>query len=77
MRVVLAIIGALAGLALGLLLLGNAAGTWLTENQAMQSPDDVATSHALGFLITSFLCLVIGWFVGWGIGGLFGRGGKS
>lgn len=70
MRVVLAILGAAAGVAIAVFYLGNVLARLFVESQSQASPDDVAASHSLAWLATVFLSLVLGWFLGWWIGGL-------
>lgn len=73
MRVFFGVIGALLGVGLSVLYLGGIVGSWIVEHQALESPDDAASADALGYLVTIFLSLVLGWFAGWWFGGLFDK----
>ncbi|MFO1172628.1 MAG: hypothetical protein U1E49_16905 [Hyphomicrobiaceae bacterium] len=73
MRVFFGVIGAVIGVSLGIWFLGELVGTWIVGQQSLQSPDDAASADALGYLVTVFLSLVTGWFIGWGFGGLFSK----
>jgi hypothetical protein len=73
MRVFFGAIGALIGVGLGVWFLGELVGGWMVGRQALESPDDAASADALGYLVTIFLSLVAGWFIGWWFGGLFAK----
>lgn len=73
MRVFFGVIGALLGVGVSVLYLGGIVGGWIVGQQTLQSPDDAASADALGYLVTIFLSLVIGWFAGWWFGGLFAK----
>jgi hypothetical protein len=73
MRVFFGIIGALIGVGMGVWFLGELVGSFIVNHQALESPDDAASADALGYLVTIFLSLVVGWFIGWWFGGLFAK----
>ncbi len=73
MRVFFGVLGALIGVGLGVWVLGELVGGWIVSQQTLQSPDDAASADALGYLVTIFLSLVVGWFIGWWFGGLFAK----
>ena len=73
MRVFFGVIGALLGVGISVLYLGGIVGSWVVSQQTLQSPDDAASADALGYLVTIFLSLVAGWFLGWWFGGLFAK----
>lgn len=73
MRVFFGVIGAVIGVSLGVWFLGEIVGQWIVGQQALESPDDAASADALGYLVTVFLSLFAGWFIGWGFGGLFAK----
>ena len=71
MRVFFGVIGALIGVGLGVWFLGELVGAFIVSHKTLESPDDAASADALGYLVTIFLSLVVGWFIGWWFGGLF------
>ena len=73
MKVFFGVIGALVGVGLGVWVLGEIVGAWIVSQQSLESPDDAAAADALGYLVTVFLSLVAGWFIGWWFGGLFAK----
>jgi fucose permease len=73
MKVLFGILGAVIGVAAGFLFLGSFIGDWMVATQPQESPDDVSTTHALAYLVTTFALLVIGWFLGSAFGGLFSK----
>ncbi|MEZ5926789.1 MAG: hypothetical protein R3D57_20670 [Hyphomicrobiaceae bacterium] len=73
MRVFFGAIGALLGVGLGVWFLGELVGAWIVSQQTLESPDDAASADALGYLVTIFLSLIAGWFIGWWFGGLFSK----
>ncbi len=73
MKVLFGVLGAAIGVAAGFLLLGSMVGDWLVATLPQESPDDVSTTHALAYLVTTFVLLVLGWFLGSAFGGLFAK----
>lgn len=72
-RVMLAVGMTVLGAGVAVRYLGSIAGDLTTSLQPAQSPDDVADSHGLGFLITVGVMMLVGWFLGWIIGGFIKR----
>ena len=47
--------------------------SWLVANQVFESPDDVASMHAMIFLLINLVGVIVGWTVGWWVGGKLER----
>ena len=73
MRALLGIVGAIAGAALGIFYLGALAGDLFIGFSIFRSPDEAQTSHNAAYLVTTFVAMVIGYFVGSAIGGLLSK----
>ena len=68
MRVLLGLVGAVIGAAIGVYFLGSYAGDMYMQSTEFQSPDEAGDSHSTVFLATSFATMMVGYFIGWFIG---------
>ena len=69
MKLLLQLIFALIGAAVAVFYLGNLASDALLATRSFESSEDVMFQHNLVYLAT----IVIGFFVGWFVGGVLGR----
>ncbi|MGE0626634.1 MAG: hypothetical protein AB7O43_02325 [Hyphomicrobiaceae bacterium] len=71
MRYILAMIFAVVvALGVSVFVSGDVA-TWVVSHQSFESPDDVADRHALVFMAVNVVALLVGWGIGWVLGGVF------
>ncbi len=73
MRYVVAMVFAFIGATLATLFLGSSVANWVVARMTFESPDDADNLHMLVFIATNVGGLLLGWLVGWVIGG----GGRS
>jgi hypothetical protein len=69
MRYVVAMVFALIVAALATIFLGSSVADWVVAHKTFESPDDADNLHMLAFIGTNVVALLIGWMVGWVIGG--------
>jgi Na+/proline symporter len=69
MRYVIAMIFAVIVAAVFTLKVGSPVATWVVDKMAFDNPDQVSDMHSLIFMGTNFLGLLIGWGIGWLVGG--------
>lgn len=69
MKLILQLLFALAGALLAVFYLGSLASDMLLATRSFESSEDVMFQHSMVYLATIVACVFVGWF----IGGLFGR----
>ncbi|MCB1548591.1 MAG: hypothetical protein KDJ41_12265 [Hyphomicrobiaceae bacterium] len=69
MRYVIAMVGAVVAALLVTMFVSSPLATWVVDQQTFDNPDDVGSMHALVFMATNLAGLVVGWGIGWLIGG--------
>lgn len=74
MKVLLKLLGALAGALLAVFYLGSLVGESLLATRSFESSQDVMFQHSMIYLATIVVCVIIGWIVGAIIGAIFGAG---
>ena len=65
MKIFLALLGAVIGALVGVFYLGSLAADIYTRSVDFQSPTQAGDAHAMTFLITTFLAMMLGYFIGW------------
>lgn len=73
MRYVVAMIFAVVFAAVFTLKLSSPAATWGVSKMGFDTPDQVDAWESLFFMATSFVGLLIGWGIGWVVGGPLAR----
>lgn len=74
MRYTIAMIFAVAIAGVFTLFVGSPVASWAVDKMAFDNPDQVGDMHSLIFMGTNFLGLLIGWGLGWAIGGPLSTG---
>ena len=74
MRYVVAMVFAVIGLALAVLLISSPAADWVVAHLSFDSPDDADNLHMLTFIASNVAGLIVGWLVGWIAAGAGGAG---
>jgi len=69
MRYVVAMLFAIVGAAVFTLNLSDTVAIWAVNQISWESPDGADAMEALVFMATSFAGLVLGWAIGWLVGG--------
>jgi hypothetical protein len=69
MRYLIAMIFGIAFALAATMFLSSPIATWAVNQFTFESPDDVASLHAMVFMAANVVALAIGWTIGWGIGG--------
>lgn len=75
MRYLVAIVFAIAGAALAMHFLSGPVADWAALQLKFDSSDDAETVNQLAYMVVNLTGLVIGWSIGWVIGGPLQRGG--
>ncbi len=65
MKIFLALLGAVIGALVGVFYLGSLAADIYTRSVDFQSPTQAGDAHAMAFLVTTFLAMMLGYFIGW------------
>ncbi len=73
MRVLVAILFALLGAFVGAKFLGPPVIDWFEQTRHFRSPDQALEAQYFAHIVTIFVSLVAGWFLGWYGAGLFTR----
>jgi hypothetical protein len=77
MRYVIAMGVAIVVALLATLFLSTALANWVVASFTFDSPDDVADLHAAVFMGSNLAALLVGWGIGWLIGGRIVRSGTA
>lgn len=72
MRYLIAMIFAIVCAAAATVFVSSPAATWVVDQMAFESPDEVADLHAMVFMGVNILSLAIGWTIGWWLGNVEG-----
>jgi vancomycin permeability regulator SanA len=72
MRYLIAMVFATVGAAGATVFISARVASWVVARHTFDSPDEVATLHALVFMAVNVLGLAIGWSIGWWLGRGFG-----
>jgi hypothetical protein len=73
MRYLVAIVFAILLAGAATLFVSSPVASFIVSRQAFESPDDVSAMEDLIFMIVNLIALVIGWTLGWWIGGLLSK----
>ena len=76
-RYVLAIAMAMIAALLATLFVSSRFASWVTSQMRFDSPDGAADVHMFSFLAVNVAALVVGWTIGWVLGGAFARRRRS
>jgi hypothetical protein len=68
MRYLIAMCCAVAAAAAATFFLSTPTASWVVRQFTFDSPDSVATLHALVFMLTNLIALVAGFTLGWALG---------
>jgi hypothetical protein len=68
MRHLIAMLCAIVLALLASLYVSSPAASWTVRQFTFDSPDTVASLHALMFMAVNIGALVLGWLIGWGLG---------
>lgn len=68
MRYLIAMIFAIITAAAATVFVSSPVATWVVDQMAFESPDEVADLHAAIFMGVNLLALAIGWTIGWWLG---------
>lgn len=69
MRYLIAMLVAVPTALLATLYVSTPVATWYTALYTYDDPDAVAAAHALAFMVTNLSAVVVGWTIGWWLGG--------
>ncbi|MFZ4808921.1 MAG: hypothetical protein ACOYLQ_16835 [Hyphomicrobiaceae bacterium] len=69
MRYLIAMLFAIPVALLATLYVSSPVATWITAQFQFDDPDGVANVHAMAFMATNLLAMVVGWTIGWWVGG--------
>ncbi len=69
MRYVVAMVFAFIFAAVAILFFSSPVADWVVSHQAFESSDDAENLHMLVFIGTNVAGLIVGWLMGWVIGG--------
>lgn len=69
MRYVVAMLFAIAAAALAMLFVSGAFANWAVARFAFDNPDQVSDLHSAAFMGMNAVALVLGWMLGWSLGG--------
>jgi vancomycin permeability regulator SanA len=65
MRYVISMVVAMVFALIATIFLSGRLADWLVSGMTFESPDDVANMHALIFMASNFVALIVGWIAGW------------
>jgi vancomycin permeability regulator SanA len=77
MRYVIAMAVAIVVALLATLFLSQPLANWVVRQYTFDSPDTVDDLHRVVFMGSNLVALLIGWGIGWVVGGRFVRGGAA
>lgn len=68
MRYLIAMIFAIICAAAATVFVSSPVATWVVDQMAFESPDEVADLHSVVFMSVNLVGLAIGWTIGWWLG---------
>lgn len=77
MRYVVAMLFAIAVAALAMLFVSGPIASWTVAKFAFDNPDQVGDMHTGVFMAVNVLTLVVGWLIGWALGGTLVKDGDG
>lgn len=69
MRYVIAMVFAIVVAFAAMMLLSSHLADWYVDHRTFEDSDTVADAHAIVFMVSNFLALLVGWGIGWAVGG--------
>lgn len=72
MRYLIAMIFAIITAAAATVFVSSPVATWVVNQMAFESPDEVADLHSMVFMGVNLFALAIGWTIGWWLGNFEG-----
>lgn len=74
MRYLVAMVFAIVAAGLAMFFVSSPIATWVVAQFTFESPDEVADLHTLVFMATNIAALLIGFLIGWVVGGPLSAG---
>jgi hypothetical protein len=77
LRYLIAMVGAIAVAFAAMMLVSSGIADWYVDHRTFEDSDTVADMHALVFMAANAVALLVGWGIGWAIGGLIVKPEKA
>ena len=73
MRYLIAMLFAIAGAVLAIMFLSGPLSNWVALQFTFESSDDAESVNQMAFIAVNLLGVIVGWTIGWALGGRFER----